>query len=80
MGIYADVQVYHSSYNYGFDTEEALVDWWQRYFHLDESQRTALHASLLPQIEKHDLQIGIFSQSRMALVSIERGRNWTEPQ
>ncbi len=77
MGIYADVQVYHSSYNYVFDTEEALVDWWQRYFQLEEDQREGLRASLLPQIEWLGSQVGIFSQSRIALVSINRERNGT---
>lgn len=76
MGIYADVQIYHSSYNYVFDSEEALVDWWQHYFHLGEDQRAALRASLLPHVERRDSQIGIFSQSRVALLSIEHGRNW----
>jgi len=76
MGIYADVQIYHSSYNYVFDSEEALVDWWQHYFHLGEDQRAALRASLLPHVERRGSQIGIYSQSRVALLSIEHGRNW----
>ena len=79
-GIYADVQIYQSSYNYVFDTEEALVDWWQRYFQLNEDQRAALRASLLPWVEKRGPQVGIFSQSRVALVTIERGRNWIESE
>jgi ubiquinone/menaquinone biosynthesis C-methylase UbiE len=80
LGIYADVQIYQSSYNYVFDTEETLVDWWQRYFQLGEDQRAALRASLLPWVERRDPQVGIFSQSRIALVSIERGRNWIESE
>jgi SAM-dependent methyltransferase len=78
MGIYPDVQIYYSSYNYVFETEEALVDWWWRYFHLGEEQREALRVSLLPLVERRGSQIGVFSQSRLALVSIERGRNWSK--
>ncbi len=76
MGIYADVQVYHSSYNYVFDTEDALVDWWQRYFHLGQEQREALRANLMSLVERRGSQVGVFSQSRIALVSIEQGHNW----
>lgn len=79
MGIYADVQVFWTSYNYVYDSEEALVEWWQRRFHLPESERPALRAALLPLTEWRDGQIGIYRRSRAALVWIERGRNVWKP-
>lgn len=75
MGIYADVQVFWTSYNYVYDSEEALVEWWQRRFHLPESERSALRAALLPLTERRDGQLGIYQRSRAALLWIERGRN-----
>lgn len=75
MGIYADVQVFWTSFNYVFDSEEALVEWWQRRFRLPESERPALRAALLPLAERRDGQLGIYRRSRAALVWTERGRN-----
>ncbi len=75
MGIYADVEVFWTSYNYVYDSEEALVEWWRRYFHLSEAGCSDLRAALLPLIERRDGQIGIYQRSRAALVWIERGRN-----
>jgi SAM-dependent methyltransferase len=79
MGIYADAQVFWTSYNHVYDSEEALVEWWQRRFHLPESERPALRAALLPLTERRDGQIGIYQRSRAALVWIERGRNVWKP-
>ncbi len=76
MGIYADVQGFRSSCNNIFDSEDELVDWWQYYFHLDETERAALRTSLLPLVERRGHQIGIYSRRGAALISIERGRNW----
>lgn len=75
MGIYADVQVFWTSYNSVYDSEDALVEWWQRHFNLPEAQRPALREALLPLAEWRDGQIGIYQRSRAALVWIERGRN-----
>jgi SAM-dependent methyltransferase len=75
MGIHADVQVLWTSYNYVYDSEEALVEWWQRHFHLSESERPALREALWPLVERRDGQIGIYQRSHAALVWIERGRN-----
>lgn len=75
MGIYADVQVLWTSYNYVYDSEEVLVEWWRRRFHLPESEGPALRAALLPLTERRDGRIGIYRHSRAALVWIERGRN-----
>jgi hypothetical protein len=75
MGIYADVQVFWTSYNYVYDSEEALVEWWQRRLRLAETERPALREALLLLTERRDGQIGIYQRSRAALVWIERGRN-----
>lgn len=75
MGIYADVQVFTTSHNSVYDSEEALIDWWQRYFHLDDSQRDSLRSALLPLTEQRGSQIGIYDQSQVALVWIEPGRS-----
>ena len=75
MGIYADVQVFWTSTNYVFDSEEALLDWWMHHFHLPEADRAALWEALLPLTERRDGQIGIYRRSRAALVWIERERN-----
>lgn len=75
MGIYADVQVFTTSHNSVYDSEAALIDWWQRYFHLDDSQRDSLRSALLPLTEQRGSQIGIYDQSRVALVWIEPGRS-----
>lgn len=75
MGIYADVQVFWTTCNYVFDSEEALIDWWMHHFHLPEAEHAALRAALLPLTERRDGQIGIYRRSRAALVWIERGRS-----
>lgn len=75
MGIYADVRVFWTSFNYVYDSEEALVEWWRRRLHVPEAERPALRAALLPLTERRDGQIGIYERSRAALVWIERGRN-----
>ena len=75
MGIYADVQVFWTSYNYVYDSEEALVQEWRRRLHLPESEGPALRKALLPLTEQREGQVGIYQRSRAALVWIERGRN-----
>lgn len=75
MGIYADVQVFWTSFNYVYDSEEALVEWWRRRLHVPEAECPALRAALLPLTERRNGQIGIYRRSRAALVWIERGRN-----
>ena len=75
MGVYADVQVLWTSYNYVYDSEEALVEWWRRRFHLPEAEGSALREALRPLIERRDGQTGIYQRSLTALVWIERGRN-----
>ncbi|MFZ5916364.1 MAG: class I SAM-dependent methyltransferase [Chloroflexota bacterium] len=75
MGIYPDVQVFWTSYNYVYPSEEALIDWWLHHLHLSESDRADLAADLLPLTERRDGQIGIYGRHRAALVWIERGRN-----
>ncbi len=75
MGIYANVEVFWTSYNYVYDSEEAMIEWWRRRFHLPEAERPALRSALLPLAERRDGQLGIYRRSRAALVWIERGRN-----
>jgi hypothetical protein len=79
MGIYADVQVFWTSYNYVYDSEEALVAWWRRRLHLPESEGSALREDLWLLVERRDGQIGIYQRSRAALVWIERERNAWRP-
>jgi hypothetical protein len=74
MGIYADVQVFWTSYNYVYDSEEALIEWWRRRFHLPEAGGSALREAIWPLVERRDAQLGIYRRSRTALVWIERGR------
>lgn len=76
MGIYADVQIFWTSYNYVYDSEEALVDWWMQHFHLSEADRENFAAALLPLTERRDGKIGIYHRSRAALVWMERERNF----
>ena len=75
MGIYADVDVFWTTYNYVYNSEDALLEWWLHHFHLPESERLALRNALMPLTEWRDGKIGIYRTSRAALVWIERGRN-----
>jgi SAM-dependent methyltransferase len=75
MGIYADVQIYHTSHNYVFDSEDALFDWWQRQFHVSETDRGSLQAALSPLIEHRGPLVGIYARRRTALVWIEQKRS-----
>lgn len=75
MGIYPDVEMLWTTYNHVYDSEETLVAWWRRRFHLPESEDPALREALLPLTERRQGQLGIYQRSRAALVWIERGRN-----
>jgi ubiquinone/menaquinone biosynthesis C-methylase UbiE len=75
MGIYADVEILWTSYNYVYDSEEALLEWWTRHFHLDDTHRGELRAALLPIAERRGHQIGLFDRRRAALIWIDRKRS-----
>ncbi|MCX7839959.1 MAG: class I SAM-dependent methyltransferase [Anaerolineae bacterium] len=75
MGIYADVEILPTSYNYVYDNEDALLDDWQRRLQLDASRRAELRAALAPYIEPRGNTFGIYSVNRSALVIIERDRH-----
>ncbi len=82
MNIIADVKVYPTSFNYIFESQEDLLDFWQDYFHIDDSLRGALLKDLEPLINVRDQKasanrrsIGIYSQRNSALVFINRDRN-----
>jgi len=86
MNIIADVKVFSTSFNYVFDTQDDLLDFWQDYFHVDDSLRGALFKDVEPLIEVRDQQacedgrnIGIYSKRNSALVFINRDRNIISP-
>ena len=74
MGIYADVEIIWASANYVYDSEEELVEWWMRHFHLDESHRE-LRSALLQIAEWRGDHIGIYDHRRTALVWIDAERS-----
>jgi len=75
LGLYADVEILPTSYNYVYDTEDALVEWWLRHFSLDESQRDELRAALAGLVERRGEYVGVYSVNRSALMWIDRERN-----
>lgn len=75
MGIFADVEILWTSYNYVFESEDTLVTHWARQFHLDEGRRSDLEAALLPMAERRGQQIGLYDDRRAALITIDRARN-----
>ncbi len=77
MGVYADVEILWTSYNYVHDSEDALVEWWMRRFHLEETDRAELRTALLPLAERRGNHIGIYDWGRTAVVWIESGRSVT---
>jgi ubiquinone/menaquinone biosynthesis C-methylase UbiE len=74
MGIYADAEIIWASAHYVYDSEEELVEWWMRHFHLDESHRE-LRSALLQIAEWRGDHIGIYDHRRTALVWIDAERS-----
>jgi hypothetical protein len=74
------VEVFWTSYNYVYDSEEALIEWWIRRFHLRNTERAELRAALLPLSDRLGQHIGIYDRCRAALVWIERGRDVMGPE
>jgi ubiquinone/menaquinone biosynthesis C-methylase UbiE len=75
QGIYADVEILPTSFNYVYASEEAMLDWWQRQLGLDDTRRAELCAVLARIAGRRDDHIGVYSIARSALVWIERERN-----
>lgn len=75
MGIYADVEIIWTSANYVYDSDEALVEWWMRHFHLDGTYRAELRTALLQVAERQGNHIGIYDHRRAALVWIDAERS-----
>jgi len=75
MGIYADVEILPTSSNYVYESEDALLDWWQHQFRLADTRRAELRAALARIAERRGDHIGIYSINRSALMWIERERN-----
>jgi len=75
MGIYADVEIIWASANYVCDSEEELVEWWMRHFHLNEGHREELRSALLQVAEWQGDHIGIYDHRRTALVWIDAERS-----
>lgn len=75
MGVYADVEILPTSFNYVYDSEDALLDWWQQHFALDVSRRDELRAALARLVERRGDALGIYSVNRSALMWIERERS-----
>lgn len=74
MGVLADVEIVSASANYVYDSEEDLVDWWAFHLQVNGDQRDSLRTALLRLAEHRGSTIGIYGRRRMALVTIERGR------
>lgn len=79
MDIYADVELLWTSFNYVYDDEEAMVDWWLDHFHLAETDRAGMQAALGRMAERRGEQIGIYDRRRTALIWIDRDRNVLRP-
>ncbi|MGC8837406.1 MAG: class I SAM-dependent methyltransferase [Anaerolineae bacterium] len=75
MGIYADVEILRTSSNYVFAGEDEMVDWWAERFQVEEERKPDLRAALLALAERRDGLVGIYAQSRTALITIHRERN-----
>ncbi len=75
MNIIADVRVFSTSYNYVFNSQADLIDFWQDYFHLDDSYRSSLLSDLQSIIKYRDNKVGIYSIRNSALVMINKERN-----
>ncbi len=72
MDINADVELLWTSYNYVYDDEASMVDWWLHHFHLAEAKRSDLQTALGRVAEWRDGQIGIYDRRTTALVWIDR--------
>lgn len=75
MGIYADVEIVRTSANYVYDSEDELIEWWMRHFHLEEDCREELGTAIMQIAKRRGNHIGIFDHRRTALVQIDRERN-----
>lgn len=75
MGIYPDVEILPTSYNYVYASEDKLLDDWQRRLQLDVSRREELRAAFARYIERRGHTLGVYSINRSALIVIERERN-----
>jgi len=75
MGIYADVEILPTSFNYVYDSEDALLDDWQPRLQVDAARRDELRAALARYVERRGDTLGIYSINRSALMCIERERN-----
>jgi len=75
MGVYADVEILPTSSNYVYESEDALLAWWQRQLGLDDTRRNELRAALARIAEHRDDHVGIYSVNRSALMWIERERS-----
>ncbi|MEW5719030.1 MAG: class I SAM-dependent methyltransferase [Chloroflexota bacterium] len=75
MGIYADVEILPTSSNYVYESEDALLAWWQRQLRLADTRRDELRAALACIVERRGDHIGIYGVNRSALMWIERARS-----
>ena len=74
MGIYADVEILPTSYNYVYDSEDELLDWWAHHYGVDVDN-PILRATLLERAERRGQTIGLYDENRTALITIDRRRS-----
>jgi len=74
MGIYADVEILPTSYNYVFYSEEDMFGWWANHFDVGIDHPT-LRATLLERAERRGQTIGLYDENRSALITIDRQRS-----
>jgi SAM-dependent methyltransferase len=74
MGIYADVEILPTSYNYVYDSEEELLDWWAHHYSV-EVDNPVLRTALTERAERRGETIGLYDQNRTALIAIDRRRS-----
>lgn len=75
MGVYADVEILPTSFNYVYDNEDAMLADWQPRLQVDAARRDELRAALARYIERRGDALGIYSINRSALMWIEHERN-----
>jgi SAM-dependent methyltransferase len=75
MGVYADVEILLTSFNYVYDGEDAMLAWWQCQLGLADARRDELRDALARIAERRDDHIGIYGVNRSALMWIERERS-----
>jgi len=73
-GIYADVEILPTSYNYVFDSDEDMFDWWAHHFGVT-SEHPTLRATLVERAERRGQTIGLYDENRTALIAIDRRRS-----